>query len=113
MSSRRRLVGAVEEGAGEVGGAPFARAGVLVEAPEVHPNGAGSMASPVSADDLAAEGLRGLAFLADGLALARGEVGEEGVEVGVAAVLPVELLGDAVEEAHLRARLGLLFACRR
>ena len=49
------------------------------------------------------------AFLADRLALARGEVGEEALEIRVAAVFPVELLGDAVEEPHRGSGLGLLF----
>ena len=58
--------------------------------------------------DLAAEVPGALALLADRLALARGEVGEEGIEVGIAAVQPVELLGGAGEQAGGLAPVALL-----
>ena len=86
--------------AGQVGRAPFAAAGVLIEAPEGVPVLRARSASPVRARMVPPKRLRDGALLADRLALARGEVGEEGVEIGVAAVLPVELLGGAVQQAH-------------
>jgi hypothetical protein len=49
--------------------------------------------------DREAGGAGGFAFLADHLALARRQVVQEIVETGVAAVFPVELLGDAVQQA--------------
>ena len=59
--------------------------------------------------DRAAETSGALAFLADGLALARRERGEEGVEIFVIVVFPVELLGLTAQQTHAFARPGLFF----
>src|SRR5690606_8947069 len=84
----------VEEGARQVGPAPFAPAGVLVEGPEGVPMPGPDLVAGQAAD-AAAEGLRPLAFLADRLALARGELGQEVVETAITLVQPVELLAGA------------------
>ena len=99
----------VEEGAGQVGAAPFAAAGVLIEGPEGVPMIGPDRVAGQHADG-AAELRGGLPFLADRLALARGEVGKEGVEVGVGAVFPVILMGGAAQKAHFLTRFGLF--CR-
>ncbi len=86
--------------AGEVGPAPFARAGLHVEAKEHVPDVFRQFAAgqPMHADAV----LQRLAALPlDGLALARRQRLEEGVEAGVAGVLPVELLVGAPQEALL------------
>ncbi len=57
-------------------------------------------------DDFAAKGLGAGAFLADVLAFARRERGEEGVKIFVAVVEPMELLAGAMQEAHLTPGLG-------
>src|SRR6056297_2604836 len=97
---------ALEKTAGEVGRAPFACAGVLVEGPDRVP-----MLEPDliagQRHYLAAEGLRAGAFLADGLALARGQIGEKGVETLVAAIDPVILLRAAGHQAKGCTCLGL------
>ena len=85
-----RLAQQREEAAGQIGPAPFAAAGVLVEVPERVPLrarsivGAGQVADRQPLD-------RGGALLADRLALAAGERGEEIVEGRIAVVAPVEL----------------------
>ena len=93
-----------EELAGEIGPAPFARAGVHVEVEEGVPDVFGEIAAgePVRADAFRRQ--RVLALAADGLALARGEADEEIVEAVVARVLPVELLVGALQEAALAER---------
>ena len=58
--------------------------------------------------DGAAETLCGGAFLADRLALARGEAVKESVKTGIARIDPVELLRDAVHQPHRGARFGLV-----
>src|SRR5207237_9896058 len=76
-------------GAGEVGMAPFAGAGVLVEDPEGVPMLlAYGVAGEV--DDLQLLDGAG-ALLADRLAVARGQSGEEFVEAPIALIEPVEL----------------------
>jgi hypothetical protein len=104
----QRLLRDVEEGPREIGHAPFPRAGVLVEHPERIPVLGADIVAGIG-PDLAAEGLRALPLLADVLALARTERAEEGVEIGVAVVEPVELLAGAAHQAHRRAvaRLAL------
>src|SRR3546814_2498461 len=88
-SSDLRLGDAVEEVAGQVGLAPFAVAGVAVEAPERVPVPRLDLAAAERAQGHA--GLGHLApFLADRLAFARIQALQEGVEGFVAAVLPVD-----------------------
>ena len=84
--------------AGEVGAAPFARAGLHVEVEERVPGLLGQVAAgqPMHGDAV----LQRVAALAlDGLALARRQRLEESVERGVAGVLPMELLVGALQEA--------------
>ena len=64
-------------------------------------------------EDLSAEVVGGAAFLADGLALARRKGRQEGVEIGIMVVLPVVLLGHAVQKADLFAAFGLLWRAER
>lgn len=64
------LLDPVEEAPRQVGGAPLAAAGVLIEAPEGRPV-FGLQRIAGQNDDLAAEALRTLALLADRFALAR------------------------------------------
>src|SRR6185369_17790396 len=73
----------IEELARQIGVAPFARAGVLVENPHRVPFGAADLGSAKrsKADPVAS----GRALLADRLALAAGQVSEEVVEAGIAA----------------------------
>ena len=89
-----------EEFAGEIRPAPFARAGVHVEGEKRVPYRFGQIGAG-EPGDLDAGRERFLALAADGLALARGERGQEIVETGVAAILPVELLVVALQEAAL------------
>ena len=93
-----RLADQREEFAGEIGPAPFARAGVHVEREERVPRVLGDVAAGQPVDrDAGRERLAPLAL--DRLALARGERGEEVVEGGVAVIVPVELLVGALQEA--------------
>ena len=102
----------VEEGAGQVGPPPLPAAGVLVEAPERLPvRGLERVAG--QRDDVAAEGLGAGALLADRLALARREIAEEGLEIRIAAVHPVELLGRARKEPDRLAPVPLLRRAER
>ena len=96
----------VEEFAGQVGAAPFARAGVLIELPERIPM-LGPQIVARQRHDVPAKGLRLRTFLADRLALARGQAGQEVLEAGIAAIFPVKLLRYAVQKAHFGPRLGL------
>ncbi len=50
--------------------------------------------------DIAAKGLRGSAFVADHLALARRQIRQKAVETAEAAILPMELLAGAGQQAH-------------
>ncbi len=103
----------VEGRAGQVGRAPFAGARVLVEGPEGIPVLRLDGLSGKRADGQAVA-LRGFAFLADHLALAAGKLAQKIAVTGVAAVFPVELLGDAVHQAHLSVeRPRLRRRCRR
>src|SRR5208282_5867591 len=87
-----------EEIAREVGMAPFAVAGVAVEAEEGVPVALLDLL-PGERQHLEPAGKGGLALLADVLALARAQGGEEIIEVAIAAVVPMELLALALEEA--------------
>ena len=92
--------------AGEVGPAPFARAGLHVELEEGVPGRFGQILAgePVHGD----AGRERVAPLApDGLALARRERLEERVEARVAVVLPMELLVGAMQEAVRRPAPGI------
>ena len=92
-----------EEGAVEIGPAPFARAGVHVEVEEGVPGVLGDVAAG-QVDDLQSAGQRVAAFAADRLALARGERVEEVVEVAIALVDEVELAVGARQVAGLGER---------
>ena len=92
-----------EEFAGEVGPAPFARAGVHVEGEKGVPDRFGEIGAG-EPGHLDAGRQRLLALAADGLALARGERGQEVVEAGIAGILPMELLVGALQEAALAER---------
>ena len=70
--------------------------------------GLGDVAAAERLDVEAVSGDGG-AFLADGLALARGEVGQEPVEVPVITVLPVELLAGALQETVPAQALPFVF----
>ncbi len=102
------LLEQVEGVAGEIGRPPFARAGVLIEGPERVPMlGADVIATQLLDPHRV---LRRGAFLAQILALARGEIGEEILEAGVIAIVPVELDVVAQHPARLleqRLLLGL------
>ncbi len=82
----------------EVRTAPLARGGIEVEIVERVPvRGRDVVAGKAAHLDVLH---RLLALLADVLALARGERGEEPVEIVVAGIVPVELATLALEEAH-------------
>ena len=98
-----RVVDAVKEGAGQIGPAPFAASGILVETPEGIPV-FGAQVGAGQGADRAAEPLRLGAFAADRLALARRKRSKEPVKGAIAVVDPVELLGDAVQETFGRAK---------
>jgi len=85
-----------ERGARQIGPAPLARAGVLVEVPERVPM-LGPDVGPAERADLDPI-LCGGAFLADVLALARGERGEEIVEACIAAVFPVNWISSRTSQ---------------
>src|SRR5207245_11675626 len=87
-----------ESRAGQIGRAPFAVRGRDVEAEEGIPMPLfdGAAGHRVNLD---AAGERGLALLANGLALARAEGGEKIIEALIALIIPVELLASALEEA--------------
>ncbi len=95
----------VEERAGEIGLAPFARTGVLVEMPHRVPVGRGDLA-PAQSEDVEAHDRR-RAFLADRLALAAGEGVEEGVEIFIIAVVPVILQPVALDPPARHRRRDL------
>ena len=93
----------VEKIAGEIGAAPFARAGVHVEGEERTPMCGLDVGAGQKVDlDVVAQRLAPLAL--DCLALARGERGEESVEIGIALVEEMKLLAGALGEASLRQR---------
>src|SRR5262249_20762227 len=77
--------------------APFARAGLHVELKERVPDRLGEVAArePIHRD---ARRQRVAPLTADGLALARRQRLDEGVEARIAVVLPVELLVGAMQE---------------
>src|SRR5690606_32633058 len=79
----------VEKWPGQIGLAPFARAGVPVELPEGFPF-RGPDLGPAQRPDFQPLDRR-RAFLADLLALAAGQSGEKVLESPVAAIVPVEL----------------------
>ena len=56
---------------------------------------------------------RFLALAADGLALARGERGQEIVEAGVAGIVPMELLVGALQEAALAEQRAIPASVRK
>ena len=91
--------------AGQVGPAPFARAGLHVELEEGVPGLFGQVLAgePVHGD---AGGQRVAPLALDGLALAGRQRLEERVEGGVAVVLPMELLVGAMQEAVADQRLA-------
>ena len=95
-------MGDLEEAAGQIRAAPFPHAGVLIEGPERVPVFGPDIVAGKMADGHAVlHRLR--AFLLEVLALARGEGGEEAVEVAVSFILPVELLVLTTEEAEFTA----------
>ncbi len=89
-----------EEVAVEIWRAPFAAAGIHVEGIEGIPMRRGEVAAAENAD-VDAVGCRPRPLLADHLALARGQGGEEIVEVPKALVPPVELFASAQQQAGL------------
>ncbi len=94
---RHALADQREEGAGEIGPAPFARAGLHVEGKERVPGILGDVAAVERVDrDAVRHRVAPLAL--DRLAVARIERGEEIVETGVTLVVPVELLVGALQE---------------
>ena len=113
MTSRQLLAHALgdqREGlAVEIGPPPLARARVHVEGVERVPVRLGDVAAVDPLDGDAGRS-RLLALLAHGLALARGERGEEVVEVRVAGVVPVELLVRALQEPVLAQPAPLALA---
>ena len=90
----------VEEGAGEVGRTPFAAAGIHVEGEEGVPVPGLEIVAAELVDDQIRAAHR-LALLADRLALARGEGGQEIVEGRVAGVAPVILPAEPQQPATL------------
>ena len=97
----------VEKRPCQIGRAPFPRAGVLVEMPERIPVFGPDLVSG-EPHDLAAETLRRGAFLADVFTLSRRQGRQERIKIGIVRVLPVKLLGDAVQQPDLGPDLGLL-----
>ena len=98
------FLGDIKKLACQIGRAPFARAGVLVELPKRIPM--------FRLDLIAGEGfnrtakiLRLQTFFADVLALARTERCEKAIEISIAVVLPMELLAFARHQPQ--------FFCRR
>ena len=79
--------------------APFARAGLHVEREEVVPHRFGEVAAGEPVHGHAVR-QRLMALAAYGLALARGERGEEFVEARIALIFPVELLVGALQESE-------------
>ena len=77
------------------GRAPFAAAGVLVEGPKRVPVRRLNLIAGQRAEAQTA-GARGFTLLADHLALAAGQTGEEVIETAVAPIFPVKLLGYSV-----------------
>ena len=100
-------MGDVKKGAGQIGGAPFALARILVKAPEGVPM-CGADVITGELYDLAAEPLRTGAFFADVFAFARGERRQKPLEIRVVFVGPVKLLARPVHEAHFLARGDLI-----
>ncbi|KIU01563.1 hypothetical protein QU38_00985, partial [Staphylococcus aureus] len=94
-----------EEVAGEIGAAPFAAAGVLVEGPEGVPMRLGDLGAGQVPDGQARHCRR--ALLADRLALAAGKSAQELVEAPIAFIGPMELGAGAnrpagrLEQGHL------------
>src|SRR6185503_10982362 len=82
----------------QVGRAPFAAAGVHVEGVEGVPVPRFQVGAAQLADDQALAPYR-VAFLADRLALARGECAEEIVEGFVAGVAPMVLAAEPLQPA--------------
>ncbi len=82
----------IKERAGQVGRAPFAGAGVLIELPEGIPM-FGLYLVTGQRLDRAAKGLGCGAFLADGLAFARRKAGEEIIETLCSLGFPNEIAG--------------------
>ena len=102
----------LEEGARQIGPAPFARSGVLVERPHRVPFGRADLA-PAQRDEIEPFARR-RPFPADGLVLAAGQHCEEIVEAAVAAVEPMIL--DAVPNQPAAplafGRIGFVEECR-
>ena len=101
-----RLAEQVEEGAGQIGMAPFAARRCPGRNAHIASHSAGPISAPRSARELQPLARR-RALLADRLALAAGQRGEEIVEVGIAAVAPVILdavRGSASRAARIRPR---------
>ena len=105
---RHRLAQDGEEGAGQIGLPPFARAGILVEIPENIPMRFGQLVA-AQVDDLQPLD-RAPAFLADILALLARQVGQEILEPAIAAIGPVELAILADQPAR-RLEQRHLFRC--
>ena len=103
-----RLPDLVEKRSRQIGLAPFAAARVLIEDPERIPVRGRDLGTGEVADRQPLD--RGGAFLADRLALAAGERGEEIIEARIALIGPVELspLADqpprSLEQWHLGLR---------
>src|SRR3546814_15723855 len=102
----------MEEFAGEIGLAPFAVGGRHVELEEGVPVARLDLAAAQGPEADAAL-CHPAALLLDGLALARGEGREEGIEVGVAVVQPVVLHTEERQTAEVAGALGLPLRCKR
>ena len=92
----------------QIGRAPFARPGVLVEGPEMVPVLRLDLISGQRPDGTA-KALRNAAFLAQGLALARRQLCQEIVIAGIARIFPVKLLRCPPQKAQGRAPVCLGF----
>src|SRR5947209_997835 len=91
----------------EIRPAPFARAGVHVEGEERIPMCFGNVAAgdPFDADAVVQ---RGFALFADGLALTRGEIGEERLEARISRIEEMELLSSALQKTGFPERAPFL-----
>ena len=99
------------ERAREIGPAPFARSGLHVELEERVPDAFGEVGAgqPVDVMPVASASR---AFAPDGLALARGQRGEEIVEVVIAGILPMELPVGALQIAALAEQAAIRASVR-
>lgn len=111
MSPRSRSCAMSKKSAGQIGAAPFARAGVLIEAPESVPVLRADFVAGQAVDRDAVR-CRRRALLAEVFALAAREVDEEIVESLISPVLPVKLLVLALQQSEFAAAPPLLFGAK-